>query len=266
LELIYHYTSIGALKGILNKDHAIMRVTDSRYLNDTREILRGIERATHEISQRLNTTKYKEPIPNAIEFMERIIGLIESSLFFTTSFCKQGDKLSQWFAYCPANGGYAIGFDREALTKLANEKMFEVHDVNYKDEPYKFITSASQIEKRIDAVKNRTERDRSLYELAPIAAKEIAITKDFKFHSESEVRLFSKKPKSGEPPEGLEFFEKNSILVPYLPFEIPKNAVKKVIIGPMQHKELAYSSLQMFKKVNGYEFDIEFSTVPLRQF
>ena len=266
MELIYHYTSIAGLKGILGQYSPTIRVTDSRYLNDTNEILRGIERATNEISHRLSAKKYEEPIPNTIEFMERIIRSIEGALFFTASFCKEGDKLAQWVSYCPSNGGYSIGFDRSALIAYAEEKGFEIHDVNYNEEPYKFITSAANIEHAIDAVENQVNRDLALYDLVPIATREIALTKDVKFETENEVRLFSKRPNTTISLIGLDFFEKNSILVPFLRFEFPKNVVKKVIIGPMQYKELALQSLEIFKAVYGYDFAIEFSQVPLRQF
>ena len=92
MELIYHYTSVAGLKGILGQGTPTLRVTDSRYLNDSNEILRGVERAMNEISQSLSAKKYEEPIPNTIEFMERIINSIGRSLFFTASFCKEGDQ------------------------------------------------------------------------------------------------------------------------------------------------------------------------------
>ncbi|WP_391091042.1 DUF2971 domain-containing protein [Vibrio sp. NH-UV-68] len=266
MELIYHYTSVAGLKGILGYDTLTIRVTDSRYLNDTNEILRGVERATNEISQSLSAKKYEEPIPNTIEFMERIINSIGRSLFFTASFCKEGDKLAQWVSYCPLNGGYSIGFDRAALLACAEDNGFEIHDVNYNEEPYKFIASAANVEHAIDAVENQVERDLALYNLVPIAAREIALTKDAKFETENEVRLFSKRPSAEFALTGLDFFEKNSILVPFLPFSFPKNVVKKVIVGPMQHKELALQSLEMFKTAYGYDFTIEVSQVPLRQF
>lgn len=266
MELIYHYTSVAGLKGILSQDSPTMRVTDSRYLNDTNEILRGLERAANEISQNLSAKKYEEPIPNTIEFMEKIISSIGNSLFFTASFCKEGDKLAQWVSYCPPSGGYSIGFDRVALEENARKQDFEIHDVNYNEEPYKFIASAANVEQAIDAVENQVERDMALYNLVPIAAREIAITKDAKFETENEVRLFSKRPSVDFALTGLDFFEKASILVPFLPFDFPKHIVKKIIIGPMQHKELALQSLEMFKKIYGYDFSIEFSQVPLRQF
>ncbi|MEZ8146968.1 DUF2971 domain-containing protein [Enterovibrio norvegicus] len=266
MELIYHYTSVAGLKGILGQDTPTIRVTDSRYLNDSNEILRGVERAMSEISQSLSAKKYEEPIPNTIEFMESIINSIGRSLFFTASFCKEGDKLAQWVSYCPVNGGYSIGFDRAALLACAEDSRFEIHDVSYNEEPYKFIASAANVEHAIDAVENQVERDLALYNLVPIAAREIALTKDAKFETENEVRLFSKRPSTDFSLTGLDFFEKNSILVPFLPFGFPKNVVKKVIVGPMQHKELALQSLEMFKTANGYDFTVEFSQVPLRQF
>lgn len=269
--LIYHYTSIAGLKGILGSEVPSLRVTDSRFLNDTREILHGVELASFEVSQRPNLGKlvmYNNNVPSAAEFIDVILKSIKKSLFFTTSFCREGDKLAQWVSYCPVDGGYAIGIDREQLSVIAKNLGFELHDVIYNPEPYKFIDSAGRIEKMFHEIGKdfRAQRDRKFYDLVTEAAREIVITKDSKFNTENEVRLFANRPNFLNGKNNTEFFEKNSVMVPFLPFSLPKDIIKEVIIGPMRHQDLAEMSLNMFKNQYDFNFNIICSDISLRTF
>ena len=267
--LIYHYTSVAGLKGILDSETPSLRVTDSRFLNDTREILHGVELASLEVSQRTNLEiPIMNHVPSAAEFIALILKSIKKSLFFTTSFCKEGDKLAQWVSYCPADGGYAIGIDREQLSTIAKNQGFELHDVIYNPEPYKFIASAGRIEEMFHKRGKdfRVQRDNEFYDLAIEAAREIVITKDSKFDTENEVRLFAKTPNFLNGKNNTKFFEKNSVMVPFLPFSLPKDIIKEVIIGPMRHQDLAKISLNMFKNQYDFNFNIICSDISLRTF
>ena len=267
--LIYHYTSVAGLKGILGSDVPSLRVTDSRFLNDTREILHGVELASLEASQRTNLEMpLMNNVPSAAEFITVILKSIKKSLFFTTSFCKEGDKLAQWVSYCPVDGGYAIGVDREQLSAIAKKQGFELHDVIYNPEPYKFIASAGIIEEMLhERGENfRAQRDIKFYDLVTVAAREIVITKDSKFNTENEVRLFAKRPNFLNGNNNTDFFEKNSVMVPFLPFSLPKDIIKEVIVGPMRHQDLAEISLNMFKNQYDFNFNIVCSDISLRTF
>ncbi|WP_170919651.1 DUF2971 domain-containing protein [Plesiomonas shigelloides] len=266
MDLIYHYTSAAGLRGICGQDNVMLRATDSRYLNDIMEISRGVDKARQQIEYYLSGEQIRRDIPNAKEFSLKLLKEVDESIFYTISFCKDGDKLAQWLSYCPQVGGYSIGFDRGKVEEEIDKSPFDLADVSYTDKLYEFVSSAKRIENDIDPIEDRIQRDSAMYEIFPSVIQEIALFKDEKFHTEDEVRLFYCRRREHKPCCTIDFFEKSSLLIPYMPCKLDKDTVKKIIIGPMQHQELAFKSLLDFKETFGYKFSIERSSIPLRSF
>ncbi|AVQ86497.1 DUF2971 domain-containing protein [Plesiomonas shigelloides] len=244
----------------------MLRATDSRYLNDVMEISRGVDRARQQIEHHLSSDHIRSYIPNAKEFALYLLKEVDESVFYTISFCKDGDKLAQWLSYCPQVGGYSIGFDRKKIDEEIDKSPFNLADVSYTDKVYEFVSRAKCIENDIDPIEHRVERDLEMYKIFSSVIQEIALFKDEKFHTEDEVRLFYCRRRGHKPCGTLDFFEKSSLLIPYMPCKLDKSSIKRVVIGPMQHQELAFKSLHDFKTSFGYEFSIEKSSIPLRSF
>jgi hypothetical protein len=108
--ILYHYTSADGLIGILSSKS--IWLTDLRYVNDASELQYAktlIRRRIEEKSQKTSL------LPEQSEFLKRIQNSFDlfSNRFsaFSTSFCEEGNLLSQWRAYRGLGGGYAIGFD-----------------------------------------------------------------------------------------------------------------------------------------------------------
>src|SRR5690606_15447068 len=104
--LIYHYTSVDGLLGIFDKN--CLWATDVRFLNDTSEtkiFWNLIDASLSHINDEY-----------IIEKSNSIINSIKNNwLFYTVSFCRTPDLLTQWRTYCPNEGGVCIGFDTEAI-------------------------------------------------------------------------------------------------------------------------------------------------------
>lgn len=103
-KLIWHYTRIEALKGIINTK--IMRATHFNELNDSGEILYGIKKFKELYKDYLNDKK--------INTLNRYSRVVEDSarVFFIISFSRSIDSLYQWIAYTDTKkGGCAIGFE-----------------------------------------------------------------------------------------------------------------------------------------------------------
>jgi hypothetical protein len=268
VDLIYHYTSAAGLRGICNQDAVMLRATDFRYLNDITEISRGVDRAKQQIELHISDEHIRRDIPSTKEFALKLLDEVDKSLFYTISFCKDGDKLAQWLSYCPPVGGYSIGFDRARIATDANIKnnQFELANVNYTDAIYVFVSKARNIQNKINPIEQRFQRDTAMYQTFSSVIKEIALVKDVKFDTEDEVRLFYCRRKGHKTSEPISFFEKSSLLIPYIPCKFDKSIIKEIIVGPMQHQKLAVESLQEFKEVHGYEFNINTSSIPLRSF
>lgn len=107
---LYHYTSADGMVGILKSRSLWM--TDIRYLNDLSELQYGKDILTARIDSKLANNDIGA---NGKEFLNRCRRSVGSSApgegTFSTSFCQDGNLLSQWRAYRGRGGGYAIGFD-----------------------------------------------------------------------------------------------------------------------------------------------------------
>jgi len=107
---LYHYTSADGLIGIMKTSSFFM--TDLKYMNDLSELQYG----TQVVDAVLNQKKEEySSSPAVLEFMKRLTPTATSSSdglsIYSTSFCENGNLLSQWRAYGDRGGGYAIGID-----------------------------------------------------------------------------------------------------------------------------------------------------------
>lgn len=100
---IFHYTSVSGLQGILGNKKLFF--TDIRFLNDTKEILTGLE--SFITSFNISTQKDR--------FYKLINDMNES--YFVCCFSLDGDSLPMWNYYTkePNNQGYNIEFDDKML-------------------------------------------------------------------------------------------------------------------------------------------------------
>ncbi|MCY9822658.1 DUF2971 domain-containing protein [Aeromonas media] len=268
-DIVYHYTSADGLRGILNSKSVCLRMTDSRFLNDKEEITHGSQLVKKLIDEYDNNPEATLPgIPSHTEFMSMLLGSIADRSFYSTSFSSETEQLSQWLSYCPQQGGYAIGFDKQQLKNYLRGEGNDIHfsSVNYVNDLDDLIKQINQIKYSYTInIHNRITRDLSMYNLVPQIQHVLATSKQSYFKSENEVRAYLVKS-PGDKNNNLEFFTKGSVLVPYNPLNIPKEIITQVIIGPMQHQELAMIALNEFKRVNNYDFSILKSNIPFRCF
>lgn len=268
--IIYHYTSAEGLRGILSGEQVCLRMTDTRFLNDKEEIAHGNQLVRNVIEKQNAKAEPTLPgIPSHTEFMSMLLGSVSKRVFYSVSFSSEIEQLSQWLSYCPQQGGYAIGFNKEKLEEhlKQSEKEMIFSPVNYVDDIEELIKQRNKIQHQYSSVNlsNRVSRDLSMYELVPEIERVLATSKQSHFTSENECRVYAVKV-DGETKNNLEFFNKGSVLVPYIPLKIPKSIITQIIVGPMQHQELAAIALNDFKRVNQYEFTILKSKIPFRCF
>jgi hypothetical protein len=115
-DLIYHYTGLEGLQGILEKKQ--LRATDVEFLNDTSEATF----ARHKLDELLAMeTKARFPRPEALKVFQVAWRSIikDPPRLFVACFCINGDPLSQWRGY--GRGGYSIGFDRDVHQQLGGQ-------------------------------------------------------------------------------------------------------------------------------------------------
>lgn len=102
-EILYHYTSIDAFKGIVDNEH--LRMTHCNTLNDQTEVRFALDI----ISDFLEQSKYNTKQEKLKTILLELIPYYRKLPLFIASFSQHKNHLEQWRAYTPV-GGVSIGF------------------------------------------------------------------------------------------------------------------------------------------------------------
>ena len=128
-EYLYHYTGGCGLTGII-RSKAIW-ATEIRHLNDTSE-LRYPRELLLSTAERLRP---EFPSNWSAEVVADIVKALAESPdcpdTFVASFCVDGDNLGQWRGYSDGGQGFAIGFDRDRLAKVARPHGYSLARLQY---------------------------------------------------------------------------------------------------------------------------------------
>lgn len=243
-EVIYHYTHQKGFLGIL--ESRVLWATKIQYLNDARELI-GVLKLADEILQ----TKESEP---ALTDAQRQILHAEREAVRDSrninipvvSFSADGDSLGQWRAYSQDGVGYAIGFDKRQLESLCQKQELALRRCEY--------LNAEEYRERINALVAEHIASKLGYSWLVHELLNMASTlKPESFHEEREWRTvpsgvhgMDDLVRRGYTYLTCEFRSGRSMIVPYWNFRLaePQPSVdplpiKKVIIGPGPHPELA---------------------------
>lgn len=239
---IYHYTDLNAVKSIIESSK--LRLTDSRYLNDIKELSDGFSYIYKAIeandwSKSSITSKIE-----AINFIKNSMqdylnyGTEEESVF-VCSFSTKADLLSQWRSY----GMFAIefedldlksdGFNLNICSYLKAEKnnksKLAIHDAIIGLENFYNVNNNQLFGDAYDFVSK-------LVELA-------AMFKDSGFSEESEVRHFQILENTHD---SVRYRIKDNVLIPYIEKEFFLPAIKAIHVGPVPNRELVVNSLEQY--------------------
>jgi len=118
--LLFHYTGPSGLIGILQSK--ALWATNVGYLNDTKELRHAIDYIKNAIENRLRTNSDADQVRALLKRMLEIEGAAPQ--VYVASLTEERDLLSQWRAYCPPGGGYAVGFPAQQLRAMAIAQAF----------------------------------------------------------------------------------------------------------------------------------------------
>ncbi|MEW6520039.1 MAG: DUF2971 domain-containing protein [Thermodesulfobacteriota bacterium] len=105
-KLFYHYTDVNGLISILENKEFWLSGID--FLNDDSEGKVVFDKIFNSVEDQATQCK-----------LGHLFNLcINQNRMFATSFSENGDQLSQWRGYCPADGGYSIAFNFEKIEEL----------------------------------------------------------------------------------------------------------------------------------------------------
>jgi hypothetical protein len=134
--ILYHYCDAVGLLGILKPSWpkgtqgpqggaALLRASDVRYMNDSRELRHGLELLRERLRAEVGTDFESSDVDAVFDLLANRLDVplfdesAEHLRVFAACFCKKGDLLSQWRGYAGGIGGYAIGFRTEVLKDRA---------------------------------------------------------------------------------------------------------------------------------------------------
>ncbi|MFY8094912.1 MAG: DUF2971 domain-containing protein [Niveispirillum sp.] len=248
-DTLWHYTSISALKSII--ETKTLRLGHIRFMNDGAEFEYG-SRILREISI--------EDFSGSSEFFSLFQDILTMSTSadvpvatpFIASFCSKHDSLPHWQSYASGGRGVAIGFKREAFSKVPG---FGILPVMYGESNFKRAVR-SIIEKIADfcgdAKNNLDGGDYNLL-LIDISVMFDAMCMTLKHNAlefENEFRLcntdYYKKV-------NLCFTENSGIIKPHILYNFNdiSDAVDRIFVGPVGPQSLAYDGIKCFLDFKG---------------
>jgi len=262
--VIYHYTGIDGLKGILESNR--LWASAAHYLNDSSEIEYGCDLAAGELAHWLETNENVESFAvNVLKSIHRILThpisrLSRGATIYVACFCQDGNLLSQWRAYGQA-GGYSLGFevdnDWQSMRLGMPGELWDstlVKVIYVRDDQRRRINSI--LRQGFEAVRDIVPDERVLVGadvakllvdvvqyLSELLLNQIVTFKNPAFREENEWRLVvrpnlirgqDRKPPSRGPSPKFKFRQSRGSLIPYLELHPTDDKIplKSVRYGP----------------------------------
>lgn len=262
---LYYYTSTDTMRYMLTGGD--IYATNIRYMNDSQEYINGLEELYH-LSQNENLVRewikqeqLDESLWDKIQNVFTLQNLKENKHemeYYSISFCKKNDLLSQWAIYAKESG--------------VSIKM------NFEQSDYKFLTASVDDEKKAewnllprevyyftyDAMRNQgmeeqykevansildhlygTKSPKDTEELKNEAWRYTsAFVKRYDFYQEAECRLVFEPNASAYLPK-IEYRQDKKVLKPYLDIECENGwPIWEIMVGPGFNQQVVFDSVE----------------------
>ena len=247
-ELLYHYTSMDAVcGGMLTKDGISFRLTHYAYLND---------RSEFDLGRDLFRTRLKGSAREYVQYMG-------DEPRYILSLSRKKDFLPMWSMYGKNGNGLMLGLKAEKVYQQTGGVLFDCLycDENFnldKDEDEEYIKASLNvyytIKEKIGCVEIATQHlHKKLNELVPLV-------KSNYFSYEEEVRLALSADNYS-----VSYRSIGNMLIPYISILLPKDFLRKIMIGPTLETQRAKESIRMYLDSMGYKHvKLEISKAPYR--
>lgn len=251
-ETLYHYTDIHALQGIWEKGE--LWGTESFYLNDTSELIAGLDAVRLAVTQKQADVKetggrfeagqsfQQQRDMDTLRAANQLLAEIRSAASYVVSLSERADELSQWRAY--ANAGYCIGFSTPALmaSLTASQRMAPVKYLNSENVELfaRRVLDMVADDRSQLAPENPYEEAVRDYRLSSSLIREAAFFKDDSFATEEEVRIIDTAwfPQFHTPGK--------YGMTPRIRVPLNAGAITSITVGPGPHKEQRIRSIQQY--------------------
>jgi hypothetical protein len=231
-KVAYHYTGLEGFLGIT--ESRSFWLTNAYYLNDKNEIKWPIEMAI----------RHFNADPDNNKELIKYLSYLKSNIFdiYLISFTYNKNLLSQWRAYTNKGNGVSIGIEMSKLETIANDNGLHLINVIYDND--KHIDIIEMLKREFIA---RVHNNVIPYaELNNIFLSQLVRIKSREFQEEEEVRLVSDYFEKYTDSR-IKYKSKPNLLIPYIEIEFKKYAnpvFEEIIVGPCQHFELNWKSIQ----------------------
>lgn len=267
-KVLYHYTNSHGLFGI-TKSGSIW-ATKLQFLNDIKEFKHAVDVAKNELNSRKAKVGVSKDESYIYDKLNNCLESMSGANTFVASFSEEPDLLSQWRAY-GGKGGFSIGFNYEALLKLAHQQSFRLLPCIYELKKQQELISYL-----IDEIKNIFLTDPSKYkdfqEIQHLQNKfyspfllMASTMKHHSFHEEKEWRII------GGPfrfdSVNAKWRPKENMLLPYYIFNLDqdeKYAIDHIYIGPNNQRELVLESTRSYIGALKKGWQLKYSDSPYR--
>ena len=275
-QLVYHYTTISGLLGIIEKKE--IWATDVWYMNDAVEATYALETTRSYLDSKRQDPGDGQLIAKAaFQQMRQIPSKpANNARSYIACFSRNPDQLSQWRAY-GSSRGFSIGFHIGALRAIAGD-LHANANANLREVIYKEETQVAMLEDKFNATLSTFATPTSETDALPAAMSFIAeaglLAPTFKhvaFEEEAEVRLHLYQY-TADTAAPLKFRESADGLIPYVKLPLTSanvlasNVIKGIVIGPQANREeTARAVRQLLDRRDLEGAEVRMSEVPLRR-
>lgn len=267
---LFYYTSTDTMQYVLTGEN--IYATNISYMNDSEEYINGLEELHRLFQQTELIDKWK--LTNNIhddEFDEICSIFTEENLkackqekeYYSISFCKRNDLLSQWAIYARESGvSIKMRFDeknykfytntiydsQKAEWVLIPKKVYyftyesmknQNMEKEYEDTAYKILNQMYGNDND-DSCKDTFDRKRSQWRYIS------AFVKRYDFYQEEEYRLVFEPNVPAYPPE-IKYRTDKKVLKPYLDIKCEKGwPIWEIMIGPGFNQQVVFESVEHF--------------------
>lgn len=262
---LYHYTSTDTMRYILENGDAF--ATNIRYMNDSEEYINGLRELQKLANDETLVRKWlQEKGRNDVSaedvkqiFTDENLRLnMQDMEYYSISFCRTNDLLSQWAIYAKEAGvSIKMIFEKESYNfstwglggkkakwKCSPQKVYyftyesmkNQHKEEYNEIACSILDELYDQEESKDPVEGKMERWKYIS----------TFVKRYDFYQEAESRIVFHASESAETPK-VEYRSEKSVLKPYLDIVCKGGwPVWEVMIGPGFNQQIVYDSVVHF--------------------
>jgi hypothetical protein len=273
-ERLFHYTTPDGLIGIV-RDNSLW-ATSAFYLNDSQELIGGIEIARKQLEAFKQSADMEQK--NRIDWLLndiRSVGTVRSKAAFVCSLSSEHDLLSQWRAYC-CGGGFSIGFPVDQFREAIGAQDFSLNECIYvKTEQDKLIKETIELValEWIRGAQVPVTEDVNRFKVSGKLIWELiraaSWLKNSSFKEEQEFRIVSL-PERRYEVEKQHFRSRNGIIVPYTKIQLPETVdfwgKTRIVVGPTPHRDESKASVyDLVRRYRGQAVAIDITDTPFRE-